>query len=131
MKTIGGVAKELKINVETIRYYEREGLIQQPIKPDIGYRKYDKDTTDQINFIINAKLLGFSLDEIKSLLDLSDSCSDVKELGIKKLELIRKKIQELKKLEKSIIELTDDCNRNIKNSSCPIIESLKTLDSVP
>ena len=69
--TIGKLASTAAINVETIRYYERRGLIRQPAKPRVGYRLYDNETLQRLLFIKRAKNLGFSLDEIDSLLTLS------------------------------------------------------------
>ena len=89
MKTIGKLAKELDINVETVRFYERKGIIVQPPRPDNGYRIYDKTHINQLKFILKAKALGFTLDEIASLMSMSGNCADVESMGLHKLELIR------------------------------------------
>lgn len=125
MSTIGELAKSLKINVETIRYYERMGLIDQPEKPISGYRQYSKLHEERVRFIMNAKSLGFTLAEIENLLLMSSNCEDVQSLGLKKLELIQAKIRRLKALEAVIVELTDHCQTNNKMQSCPIIDALK------
>jgi len=125
MKTIGKLAKELAINSETIRYYEREGLIQQPKKPTHGYRLYSDSIADRIRFIGKAKALGFSLKEIKALISMDGNCQQVELMGLKKLAVIRGKIADLKRLEKVISEMTRKCHQNQNPSDCPIINSLK------
>jgi MerR family mercuric resistance operon transcriptional regulator len=126
MKTIGKAAKELGINIETIRYYERKGLIKQPVKPDTGYRHYNQATIKGLRFILKAKSLGFTLNEISTLLSLSGNCKDVESLGLNKLVLIRQKIADLKRLEQVISEMTKSCQDNADTENCPIIESLST-----
>lgn len=126
MKTIGIVAKELCINIETIKFYERKGLIKQPRKPDSGYRVYDDALISRIRFILKAKTLGFTLNEISSLLSLSKNCKEVEAMGLQKLEVIRNKINDLKKLELVIASLTKTCHNNQDNTLCPIIDSLSS-----
>jgi len=125
MKTIGKLAKDLDISVETIRFYERKGLIEQPLKPETGYRVYGKYLVEQLSFILKAKALGFTLNEIKSLMSLSNNCADVESLGLQKLQLIREKIADLQRLEEVIRDMTDSCKANQSSNSCPIIDSLK------
>lgn len=124
MKTIGKLAKELSINVETVRFYERKGLIVQPLKPDSGYRIYDNTHVNQLKFILKAKALGFTLDEVASLMSLSGSCADVESMGLQKLRLIREKISDLQRLEQVIQDMTNSCKANHDPNSCPIINSL-------
>ena len=124
MKTIGVVAKKLCINIETIKFYERKGLIKQPRKPDCGYRTYDDALVSRIKFILKAKTLGFTLSEISSLLSLSGDCREVESMGLQKLNVIRNKIDNLKKLESVIANLTNTCHNNQDNALCPIINSL-------
>jgi len=125
MRTIGKLAKDLDINVETIRFYERQGLIEQPPKPESGYRKYDETHANQLKFILKAKALGFTLKEIESLMSLSSSCADIESMGLQKLNLIRNKIADLQRLEKVIQDMTDSCKANQDPQSCPVINSLK------
>ena len=124
MKTIGKLAKELGINVETVRFYERKGLIVQPLKPDSGYRIYGNTHFNQLKFILKAKALGFTLDEVASLMSLSGSCADVESMGLQKLRLIREKIADLQRLEQVIQDMTNSCKANQDPNSCPIINSL-------
>lgn len=125
MKTIGKLAQSLSLNLETIRFYEREGLIAQPEKPISGYRQYDETIAGQLRFITKAKALGFTLNEIKSLMSMDTDCNQVEALGLKKLNIIRNKIQDLQKLEHVIVEMTNTCKTNDDRSHCPIIDSLK------
>jgi len=125
MKTIGKLAKELNISVETIRFYERESLIKQPIKPESGYRLYSNAIAVQLKFIANAKALGFTLKEISSLMSMDGDCAKVESFGLQKLEIIRNKISNLQRLEKVIDDMTSACKTNQDQLACPIIDSLK------
>lgn len=125
MHTIGQLADAAKVNVETIRYYERKGLIEQPKKPKQGYRQYSQETLTTILFIKRAQLLGFTLSEIAALIDLSTGrCHGVQVLTEKKLLTVRQKLKDLKSLEKSLKSLIDKCRANPDENQCPIIESL-------
>lgn len=125
MHTIGQLADAAKVNVETIRYYERQGLIEQPIKPKQGYRQYPQETLTTILFIKRAQQLGFTLAEIASLIDLSTgSCHDVQVLTETKLLTVRQKLKDLKRLKKNLKSLIDECRANPDENQCPIIESL-------
>ena len=94
--SIGKLAQAAQVSVETIRYYERRGLITQPPKPAQGYRTYTKATLARILFIKRAQELGFTLEEIENLLVLGEShCSEVQELAESKLVSVRSKINDL------------------------------------
>ncbi|MBA6346797.1 MULTISPECIES: MerR family transcriptional regulator [unclassified Colwellia] len=125
MKTIGKLAKELDINIETIRFYEKKGLISQPIKPENGYRLYSSAIADKLRFIAKAKALGFTLKEISSLMSMENNCAQVESLGLQKLDIIRNKIFDLQRLESVISKMTNSCKTNQDQYSCPIIDSLK------
>ncbi len=123
--TISRVAKQLQINVETIRYYERRGLIDQPEKPAEGYRIYPEETLRRIQFIKRAKELGFKLGEITHLLSLGKSqCEDVQVIAEGKLESVKAKIFDLVKLKTVLNDLIVQCQTNPDQSSCPIVEAL-------
>ncbi len=127
--TIGKLASKASINVETIRYYERRGLIKQPLKPKIGYRKYGRDTLQRLLFIKRAKSLGFSLDDIEKLLILSEGrCTDVQSIAEQKLNHIKTKVQDLLRLEDALEQLVRQCSNNVDNAHCPIIETLLNED---
>ncbi|MDQ7049495.1 MAG: Hg(II)-responsive transcriptional regulator [Enterobacterales bacterium] len=125
-QTIGQLAKSLEINIETIRFYERKGLINQPQKPISGFRVYSDDIAERIAFIRRSQKLGFTLDEISHLLELNDKpCHQVQELATQKLSTISQKIVELKNLESALQSLLKQCATNQDQNNCPIIESLR------
>ena len=123
--TIGKLANKANISVETIRYYERRGLIKRPVKPDIGYRQYENESLQRLLFIKKAKTLGFSLDEIGNLLVLSEGhCADVQSLARQKLIGIKTKVKDLQRLEHVLEDLVGQCSNNIDAAHCPIINTL-------
>jgi|TARA_R110000850_G_scaffold151371_1_gene274358 MerR family mercuric resistance operon transcriptional regulator len=125
-KSISKVAKELHINIETVRFYERKGLIEQPTKPEVGYRHYPDETVSRIRFIKRAQELGFTLEEIANLLSLEDRpCHQVRSLAEHKLCAVEEKIANLQRLEKALNALLVQCASNEDDSHCPIINSLQ------
>ena len=124
--SIGKLAQAAQVSVETIRYYERRGLIRQPPKPAEGYRTYPNATLARILFIKRAQELGFTLEEINNLLSLGEShCSEVQELAESKLVSVRSKINDLCRLERVLEGLVTQCRSNPDNTACPIVESLQ------
>ena len=122
---IGQLAKQADISVETIRYYERRGLIQRPTKPGAGYREYSQEILRRLRFIKKAKSLGFTLDEIENLLQLSQGeCADVQVLAQQKFDQISEKINHLQRLQQALKQLLDQCQQSLDEAHCPIIESL-------
>ena len=110
-RTISKLANELGINIETVRFYERRGMIEQPLKPDLGYRHYPNETVNRIRFIKRAKELGFTLEEIANLLSLEDRpCSQVQELAEHKLGAVRDKMADLRRLETALNTLLLQCH---------------------
>lgn len=123
--TISRTAKEIGIGIETIRYYQRIGLIEEPAKPLSGYRIYPAETLSRLRFILRAKALGFSLAEIETLLELGDgSCRESMQVAKTKLELIQQKITDLKNLEHSLMGVVKACEINPDTHGCPLIETL-------
>ena len=123
--TIGQLASAAGVNVETVRYYENRGIIDQPGKPLQGFRQYPEETLIRILFVKRAQQLGFTLSEILTLLAISSGhCDDIKEIAESKLALIQNKITDLKQLEESLSDLIGECRRNSDAARCPIIESL-------
>lgn len=126
--TTGKLAKLAGVNIETIRYYERRGLIPKPPRKGSGYRQYSPKTTKQIQFIKHAQELGFSLKEIQELLSLRlDSqtpCSEVRKRTEKKITDIEEKIKALKKMKGVLAKLTRACSGHSPISECPILEAL-------
>ena len=123
--TISRAAEEVGIGVETIRYYQRIGLIEEPEKPLSGYRSYPPETVERLHFILRAKQLGFSLAEIESLLALGDgSCRESMLVAQTKLSLIQQKIADLQGLEQVLQRVVDACESNPDTHGCPLIEAL-------
>jgi MerR family mercuric resistance operon transcriptional regulator len=123
--TIGKLAKKANISVETVRYYERCGLIKRPVKPEVGYRQYEHESLQRLLFIKKAKTLGFNLNEIGNLLALSEShCADVQSLARQKLKSIKTRVKDLQRLEQVLEDLVGQCNNNIDAAHCPLIETL-------
>ena len=125
MYTISQLAKSAGVNVETIRYYERKKLIEQPEKPEQGYRQYPEESLTKVVFIKRAQHLGFTLSEINSLIKLSSgSCGEVQHLAQQKLEVVKAKIDDLIQLENSLKHLIASCQANPDMANCPIIDAL-------
>jgi MerR family mercuric resistance operon transcriptional regulator len=125
--TIQIAAKKAGIGIETIRYYQRIGLIKKPEKPLSGYRVYSKETITRLLFIQRAKELGFSLAEISNLLALGDGrCSETRELAEHKLELIKSKLYDLQAIAKTLETLIQSCESNSAHQECPIINAILT-----
>lgn len=126
--TIGQLAKAANVNIATVRYYERCGLINKPQRTLSGYRLYSQDFIKRIHFIIKAKDFGFSLKEISELLvlqsNIGTSCAAVKSCTASKIQLIENKMQFLKKMKKSLIQLYDRCDGENLIRDCHILESL-------
>ena len=123
--TIGKLANKANISVETIRYYERRGLIKRPVKPENGYRQYGNESLQRLLFIKKAKTLGFSLDEIGNLFVLSEGrCVDVQSLARQKLIGIKSRVKDLQRLEYVLENLVSQCDDNVDEAHCPIINTL-------
>lgn len=123
--TIGRVAAASEVNIETIRYYQRIGLIQEPVKPAYGYRVYPPETIERIRFIKRAQQLGFSLKEIADLLELGDGhCSDVMQRAEQKRAHIQQQIKDLQKLQDTLDTLINTCRADSATTHCPIVETL-------
>lgn len=123
--TISVVAEKAGIGVETIRYYQRIGLIDGPEKPLSGYRVYPELTISRLRFIKRAKELGFNLSEISNLLVLGDGkCQETKELAAHKLEIIQSKIHDLESIETTLQKLIQSCEESPSNQGCPIIDAI-------
>jgi len=123
--TIGKLAKQAGVNVETIRYYQRIELINEPIKPESGFRKYDSNLVSTIKFIKRAQQLGFVLAEIKELLNLGEgNCHDVKELAIAKRRKIIHQLKDLHAMKKELDGLIDACEKTEDTPNCALIDTL-------
>ena len=127
--TIGKVARHAGVGVETVRFYEREGLIEEPPRRQSGYRQYPEETVSRIRFIRRAKELGFSLKEIKELLSLRASpesrCADIQRRAETKIKDIEQKVRTLQRMKKALVKLTVACRGRGPVSECPILEALE------
>ncbi len=129
-RTIGQLARQAGVNIETIRYYQRLGIISEPPKPEQGYRVYPHESVERILFIRRAKQLGFSLKEIAELLALGDGhCDDVRLHAENKQAQINKQIRDLQNLQQTLDKLIKTCQQKENNTRCPIVASLSGLHS--
>lgn len=126
--TIGKVARRSGVGVETVRFYERNGLIPEPMRSESGYRQYSEQIVSRIRFIRRAKELGFTLREIKELLSLrlqpEASCADVRSRAEAKICDIEEKIRTLERMKATLIRLTQSCSNDGPVSECPILDAL-------
>ncbi len=126
---IGGLSRKTGVNIETIRFYEREGILPLAVRSDSGRRIYDDDDTKRLSFIHKCRSLGFSLKAITSLLSLVDTgnytCRQVHELTLLHANQVTEKINDLKKMETVLLEMVDQCGKG-NVPECPIVDSLFT-----
>lgn len=129
--TIGAFARSAGVNVETIRFYQRKGLLPEPERPHGGIRRYGKADVARVKFIKAAQRLGFSLDEIGQLLKLEDGthCEEASMLAEHKLKDVRKKLMDLTRMEASLSQLVRSCHARKGNVSCPLIAALEDEES--
>lgn len=130
--TIGGLAKATGIHIETIRYYQRRGLMDEPARPLGGVRRYYEGDAQRLRFIKQAQTLGFSLEEVAELLTLEDGqhCREAEQLGSQKLEKVRLHIAQLQRVEAVLTALVEQCHCNRGTVRCPLIGSLAGSDRV-
>jgi MerR family mercuric resistance operon transcriptional regulator len=124
--TIGRVAELARVNVETVRYYQRRGLLKEPDKPHRGYRRYPADTVKHIRFIKRAQALGFTLEEVAGLLHLEEACAcaETRALAAHKVDLIDRKLADLAAMRKALASLVQQCDAGEPTKGCPIIHVL-------
>ena len=124
--TIGKVAAAAEVNIETIRFYQRRGILAEPPKKLGGLRYYDEDAIERVRFIKRAQGLGFSLDDVTALLALnkSEACARTHDAALKKLEIVEEKIHDLQRIRVTLKGLIDQCEPGATNVPCPIIESI-------
>ena len=123
----GALAKETGVNIETIRYYEKIGLMPDPLRTGAGYRVYDASDLKRLLFIRRCRELGFSLEELRGLLGLVDggdyTCAEVRDLTIVHLGDVRQKIRDLRKMERTLKEMVSQCDGELV-PECPIVDEL-------
>lgn len=127
---VGEIAKKVEVNVETLRYYEKIKLMPKPKRIESGYRVYDDSDLQRLLFIKRGKELGFTLKEIKELLELkiesTATCGDVKHLAEHKLTDIEERITDLKNIKKVLLKLINQCVcEEVSTEECPILEVIE------
>ena len=130
---IGELAKLGGVGIETVRFYERQGLLAEPKRKSSGYRQYDEQTVQVLKFIRRAKELGFTLKEIKSLLELRTDVStprtEIRQQARNKVAEIDAKITDLQRMREGLQSLIDQCHGNGSIIGCPILNALEDSDS--
>ena len=127
--SIGQVARQSGVGVETVRFYERQGLLDKPSRNESGYRQYPPEAVSRLHFIKKAKEVGFSLREIKELLslrlDTTATCQDVRSRAEAKILDIEQKLQALTRMKQALTDLTKACSGRGSVSECPILQSFE------
>jgi MerR family mercuric resistance operon transcriptional regulator len=126
--TIGRLARAAGVNVETVRYYQRRGLVAEPERPLNSVRRYSEDSVKRIRFIKRAQELGFTLMEIANLLALEDgrSCRETRDLAGRKLAIVESRLTDLNRLRRTLRDLIARCDTSRGKVSCPIISVLSS-----
>jgi Hg(II)-responsive transcriptional regulator len=129
--TISGVARRAGVGVETVRYYERRGLVARPGKADGAYRRYGSDHIARIRFIRRARELGFTLEEIGTLLALEDGPDrrSIRRVAAERLAQIRQRIDDLRRMEHALAHVLHQCEAHARAPRCPIIAAITSEDS--
>ena len=126
--SIGQVAQRAGVGVETVRFYEREGLLEEPPRRASGYRQYSEQVVNRIHFIKRAQRLGFSLKEISELLllrvDDQTSCDQVRQRTEAKLAEVERKLVELQRMRQALLQVHSLCIGSGPTSACPMLEAL-------
>lgn len=124
--TIGSFAREAGVSVETLRFYQRRGLLSEPDKPQGSIRRYGPTDIARVRFVKSAQRLGFSLDEVAGPLTLDDGthCDDARRLAELMLVDVRAKLADLRRIEKVLAALVRDCCASHGTVSCPLISTL-------
>ena len=124
--TIGKLAEAAGVNIETIRYYQRRGLLDEPPKPLGGHRRYAPEQAKRVRFIKRAQALGFTLDEVGALLtlDAASACEETRALAERKLSLIEQKMADLAAMQGILGGLVRQCDAGSIGTACPIIDVL-------
>lgn len=124
--TIGKLAESAGVNIETIRFYQRRGLLTEPAKPLGGHRRYSAEAAKRVRFIKRAQALGFTLVEVGGLLtlDAACACTETRALAARKLQLIAQKMADLAVMQNMLNELVQQCDAGAGDANCPIIDAI-------
>ena len=127
--TIGQLARAASVNVETIRYYERIGMLQQPDAPVEGWRTYDEQALRRVRFVKRAQAIGLSLDDARQLLDIRQDptadCSEAREIALAKLGEIEAKIRALTEIRDALLAVAEACPGSGPPADCPILDAVE------
>ncbi len=128
--TIGVLSKRTGCNIETIRYYERIGLMPAPPRTEGGHRLYDEAHLKRLTFVRRSRELGFTLDDVRGLLQLVDgghyTCAEVRDMTLQHLDEIRSKVADLRRLERVLKEMAAQCTGD-DVPECPVIDALSEI----
>ncbi|HCL3680094.1 TPA: MerR family DNA-binding protein [Pseudomonas aeruginosa] len=135
--SIGQLAAAAGVSVETIRFYQRQGLLVEPAKPIGGHRRYDAAVVTRLRFIKRAQVLGFTLTEVAGLLSLdqaqaqaqAQACADTREFAAHKVAVLDQKMQDLAAMRSTLVALIQQCDEGSNENCCPIIQSLEAPNS--
>lgn len=126
---ISEVAAKAGVNQQTLRYYERRGILAEPDRTPAGYRQYEPETVDRVRFIKRAQELGFTLDEIQELLELriehGAACGAIEARARENLARVNDKVRQLIRLQEVLTDLVESCQRRQRTEECPILEALE------
>jgi Hg(II)-responsive transcriptional regulator len=127
--TIGRLARQAGVNIETVRYYERRGILPEPPRTESGYRQYGPEAVRRLHFVKRAQVLGFTLDEIGGLLvlrsDPRGNCDAVEAAATHAITRIDAKLAELTRMRRALVALADDCRDRRASDACPILRSVE------
>jgi MerR family transcriptional regulator, mercuric resistance operon regulatory protein len=123
--TIGALARLAGVHVETVRYYQRRGLLDKPKRQAGSFRRYDDGAVKRLRFVRRAQELGFTLEEVKTLFQLggTPNCRGARNLAAKKLEIVKSRLDDLRRMQGALEGLVRQCDSGSKRS-CPIIDTL-------
>lgn len=129
--TIGRLAARAGVNVETVRYYQRRALLDEPPKPERGVRSYEARHLERLDFIRRAQAMGFTLEEIRQLdaLGRSASCGETRDLAAAKLVLVRARIAQLCELETELASIVERCDSTEASQPCPALQDFSRRSS--
>lgn len=129
--TIGRLATAAGVHVETVRYYQRRGLLLEPSRPLGGIRRYGDTDLTRLQFVRRAQAMGFSLDEVADLLTLTGAgaCEHTRQLTEHKLAEVRRKLDELRRLEGDLVQLVTECAQTRADECCPTLDRLEHVDA--
>jgi MerR family mercuric resistance operon transcriptional regulator len=126
---ISQVAEQANVNIETIRYYERQGLIPKVPRTEGGYRQFSSETIERIKFIKRGQELGFTLTQVKKILSVSDgkeyNCHDIQQFALRKIEEVERKILDLGKIKSVLHDLANKCPAQGSLDNCPILQKFR------